>query len=150
MCNEYNLFSERKRDRFLTIRLSKLVRSLTVRLEVLSPCRTRTDVSRLVRSQQIKYEETRVSSHPRSIRQGSRLRSNGSKIRIRKSTNNSKFNLIKLRKLWLKSSQNSEITQVESLSIKARNEIRTPSKKVNNRRISTEVSKQILLKIELK
>ena len=116
----------------------------------MSPCRTITVVSRLVRSQLNKDKETRVSSHPRSTRQGSRLRSNGSKIRIRNSINNSKFNIFKLRKLWLKSSKNSKIIQVESLNIKARNEIRTPSKVVRHQRISTEVSKQILLKIELK
>ena len=63
-CSEYYLFNDGIK-RFFPRNSSRLVCSLTVRLEVLSLCGTITDLSKLVRSK-LDKKETRVSIHPRS------------------------------------------------------------------------------------
>ena len=113
----------------------------------MSPCRTLTVVSKLVRSKLNKDKETRVSSHPRSNRQGSRLSSNGS-IRIRKSTNEHKVYLCnnRLREMRFASFKSLEKTKIGLFVTKARNKLRTTTKSTKKPRILPENSKQCILK----
>ena len=68
LCNEYYLFRERTYVGFFYKLISRLLRSLDIKM-VLSPCRTCTYVSKLVCSEtQLVSKETRVSNHPRSTR----------------------------------------------------------------------------------
>ena len=147
-CIEYYLFSGRKLEiSSLTKYRSKLVCSLAVRLEVMSPCRTITVVSRLVRSQLNKDKETRVSSHPRSTRQGSRLRSNSSSIRIRKSTIKYVLYEIRVKNFNLPGFKNLKTMKFELFQTKARKKQRIYRKSTKNPRISPKNSKKFFLKM---